>query len=104
VVDGPLSFDNAVSEAAASADGTVSAVAGKADILVVLDLESGSLLTEQLEYLAEAQSAGVVHGARVPIVLNSRTDNPLSLQAACAIALLLDHHRRTHPHILASLG
>jgi phosphotransacetylase len=104
VVDGPLSFDNAVSEAAASADGTVSAVAGKADILVVPDLESGSLLTEQLEYLAEAQSAGVVLGARVPIVLNSRTDNALSLQAACAIALLLDHHRRTHPHILTSLG
>ena len=94
VVDGPLSFDNAVSESAALADGTVSPVAGRADILVAPDLESGSLLTEQLEYMAEAQSAGLVLGARVPIVLNSRTDRPLGLQAACAIALLLA--RRKH--------
>ncbi|MBK9714320.1 MAG: bifunctional enoyl-CoA hydratase/phosphate acetyltransferase [Kouleothrix sp.] len=95
IVDGPLSFDNAVSEEAALADGTTSPVAGKADILMAPDLESGNLLTEQLEYLANAQSAGLVLGARVPIVLNRRTDNPLTQQAACAIALLQAQHKRT---------
>jgi len=95
LVDGPLSFDNAVSESAASADGTVSAVAGKADILVAPDLEAGNLLAEQLEYLAAAQSAGLVLGARVPIVLVSDLDTTLSSRAACAIASLLVHHKNT---------
>ncbi len=94
IVDGPLSFDNAVSETAARNDGTVSPVAGRADILVAPDLESGSLIAEQLEYLADAESAGIVLGGRVPIVLTSRTDNPLGLQASCAIALLMAHHKR----------
>lgn len=95
VVDGPLAFDNAVSEEAAKIKGIISPVAGKADILVVPDLESGNMLAKQLEYLAEAQSAGIVIGARVPIVLTSRADNALSRMASCAIALLLARKRRS---------
>jgi phosphate acetyltransferase/phosphate butyryltransferase len=89
LVDGPLAFDNAISEEAAKAKGIVSPVAGRADILVVPDLESGNMLAKQLEYLAEAQGAGVVLGARVPIALTSRADKPLSRMASCAVALVL---------------
>jgi phosphate acetyltransferase/phosphate butyryltransferase len=89
LVDGPLGFDNAVSEEAARAKGIASAVAGRADILVVPDLEAGNMLAKQLEYLAEAQAAGVVLGARVPIALTSRADKPMVRMASCAIALLL---------------
>ncbi len=89
IVDGPLAFDNAVSMAAAAAKGIVSKVAGQADILVVPDLESGNMLAKQLEYLGDAQTAGIVLGARVPIVLTSRADNPQSRMTSCAIALLL---------------
>jgi phosphate acetyltransferase len=95
IVDGPLAFDNAVSEEAAGAKGIVSAVAGKADILVAPDLEAGNMLAKQLQYLADAQLAGIVVGARVPIALTSRADAPLSRMASCAIALLLAHHKRT---------
>lgn len=94
IVDGPLAFDNAVSEEAVKAKGIVSPVAGKADILVVPDLESGNMLAKQLEYLAEAQSAGIVLGARVPIALTSRADPALSRMASCAVALLIAHHRK----------
>ncbi len=94
VVDGPLAFDNAVSEEAAKIKGIISPVAGKADILVVPDLESGNMLAKELEYLAEAQSAGIVFGARVPIALTSRADSPLSRMTSCAIALLLVHQKR----------
>jgi len=94
VVDGPLAFDNAVSEEAAKIKEIVSPVAGRADILVVPDLESGNMLAKQLEYLAEAQSAGIVLGARVPIALTSRADKPISRMASCAIALLLARHKR----------
>lgn len=72
LVDGPLGFDTAVSQEAARAQGITSPVAGQADILVVPDLETGTLLAKQLEYLADAQSAGVVLGARVPIVLTQQ--------------------------------
>jgi phosphate acetyltransferase/phosphate butyryltransferase len=89
LLDGPLAFDNAVSEEAARAKGITSEVAGRADILVVPDLEAGNMLAKQLEYLAEAQCAGVVLGARVPIALTSRADKPLSRMASCALALLL---------------
>ena len=78
LVDGPLAFDNAVSEEAARAKGIDSAVAGRADILVVPDIEAGNMLAKQLEYLAEAQGAGIVLGARVPIALTSRADKPMS--------------------------
>jgi phosphotransacetylase/acyl dehydratase len=93
LVDGPMAFDTAVSEEAAAAQGVISPVAGKADILVVPDLEAGTLLVKQLENLAEAQSAGIILGARVPIVLTNRTANALSRTASCAIALLLTQRR-----------
>jgi len=95
LLDGPLGFDNAVSEEAAHAKGIDSPVAGRADILVVPDLEAGNMLAKQLEYLAEAQGAGIVLGARVPIVLTSRADKPLSRMASCAIALLLARQSAT---------
>jgi phosphate acetyltransferase/phosphate butyryltransferase len=82
LVDGPLAFDDAVS-----------AEAAQADILVVPDLESGTMLTKQLEYLAEAQAADIVVGARVPIVLVTAADTSLTRQTACAIALLLVQHK-----------
>ncbi len=94
VVDGPLAFDNAVSPEAARTKGIISPVAGLADILVVPDLEAGNMLAKQLEYLADAQAAGIVLGARVPIVLTSRADNPLSHMASCALALLLVQSKR----------
>ena len=89
ILDGPLAFDNAVSAEAAKTKGIVSPVAGCADIFVVPDLEAGNMLAKQLEYLAEAQVAGIVLGARVPIILTSRADKTLSRLASCAIALLL---------------
>ena len=94
LVDGPLAFDNAVSLAAAKTKGITSEVAGDADILVVPDLESGNMLAKQLEYLGGAQAAGIVMGARVPIVLTSRADSAHSRIASCAITLLLISHRK----------
>jgi phosphate acetyltransferase/phosphate butyryltransferase len=92
VLDGPLAFDNAVSPQAAQTKGIVSPVAGRADILVVPDLEAGNMLAKQLEYLAGAQLAGIVLGARVPIILTSRADGTLARLGSCAIALLLARH------------
>jgi phosphotransacetylase/acyl dehydratase len=94
ILDGPLAFDNAVSPSAASTKGIVSPVAGDADILVVPDIESGNMLAKQLVYLSGAESAGIVLGARVPIVLTSRADGVLSRLASCALAVLLEQHRR----------
>jgi len=93
ILDGPLAFDNAVSIEAARTKGIRSAVAGRADILIVPDLEAGNILAKQLEYLAGAQIAGIVLGARVPIILTSRADKTLSRLASCAIALLLARRR-----------
>jgi phosphotransacetylase/acyl dehydratase len=92
IVDGPLDFDSAVSQEAAETKSIVSAVAGRADIFVVPDIEAGNMLAKQLEYLADAQIAGIVLGARVPIVLTSRSDKTLARLASCAIALLLARH------------
>ncbi|EQD26804.1 phosphate acetyltransferase [mine drainage metagenome] len=89
VLDGPLAFDNAVSAAAARTKGIVSLVAGQADILVAPDLEAGNMLAKQLEYLAEAKVAGIVLGARVPVVLTSRADLSDARMASCALAVLL---------------
>jgi phosphate acetyltransferase len=100
VLDGPLAFDNAVSIVAAKTKGIRSAVAGRADILVVPDLESGNMLAKQLEYLADALLAGVVVGARVPIVLTSRADTAEARAASCAIALLMADARRKQAKIL----
>ena len=89
VLDGPLAFDNAVSPEAAQVKGITSPVAGQADVLVVPDLESGNMLAKQLEYLGGAESAGIVMGARVPLVLTSRSDSRTTRLASCAIARLL---------------
>jgi phosphotransacetylase/acyl dehydratase len=97
ILDGPLAFDNAVSEEAAKTKGIVSPVAGRADIFVVPDLEAGNMLAKQLEYLAEAQVAGIVLGARVPIILTSRADKTLARLGSCAIALLLARHKTGTP-------
>jgi phosphotransacetylase len=94
LVDGPLAFDNAVSMAAAKTKGIQSRVAGDADILVVPDIESGNMLAKQLEYLGDAQAAGLVMGARVPIVLTSRADSAHSRIASCAMALLWLRYQR----------
>lgn len=97
LLDGPLALDNAVSPDAARVKGIRSAVAGQADILVVPDLESGNMLAKQLEFLGQADSAGIVMGARVPIVLTSRADSSQTRLASCAIALLLAHRYRSTP-------
>ncbi len=89
LLDGPLAFDNAVSLVAAKVKGIRSAVAGNADILVAPDLEAGNLLAKQLEYLGNALMAGIVLGARVPIVLTSRADTPETRIASCALAQIL---------------
>ncbi len=94
IIDGPLAFDNAVSEEAARIKGIESEVAGKADILVAPDLEAGNMVFKQLEYMAQAQSSGIVLGARVPIALTSRADPPLNRMASCALALLLAHNKK----------
>ena len=94
LLDGPLAFDNAVSLVAAKTKGIRSAVAGQADILVVPDLESGNMVAKQLEYLAHALMAGVVLGARVPIVLTSRADTAETRAASCAVVQLMAHRRR----------
>jgi phosphotransacetylase/acyl dehydratase len=93
ILDGPLAFDNAVSAEAAKTKGIVSPVAGRADIFVVPDLEAGNMLAKQLEYLADAQIAGIVLGARVPIILTSRADKTIARLASCAVALLQARHR-----------
>jgi phosphate acetyltransferase len=89
LLDGPLALDNAINEAAAKEKGIVSAVAGRADILVVPDLEAGNMLTKQLSFLAGAEAAGVVLGARVPIILTSRADSASARRASCALAVLM---------------
>ena len=94
LVDGPLAFDNAVSLAAAQTKGIRSPVAGDADLLVVQDMESGDTLVKQLETLGDAQAAGLVIGALVPIVLTSRADSAHSRIASCAMALLWLRHQR----------
>jgi phosphate acetyltransferase/phosphate butyryltransferase len=97
VLDGPLAFDNAISADAARMKGIVSPVAGQADVLVVPDLESGNMLAKQLEYLGGASSAGIVMGARVPVVLTSRSDTCESRIASCALAVLVAHRNRAAP-------
>jgi len=92
-LDGPLAFDNAISVEAAAAKGIRSEVAGRADILIVPDIESGNILAKQLFYLANAQSAGIVMGARVPIMLTSRSDPEASRLASCALAILVSQHK-----------
>jgi phosphate acetyltransferase len=88
LLDGPLAFDNAIDPEAARIKGIVSPVAGQAQILVVPDLEAGNMLAKNLTFLAHADAAGIVLGARVPIVLTSRADSVRSRLASCAVASL----------------
>lgn len=94
VLDGPLALDNAVSREAAAMKHIASPVAGDADILLVPDLEAGNMLAKELTFLANADAAGIVLGARVPIILTSRADNVRARMASCAVAALLAHARR----------
>ena len=95
VLDGPLGFDIAISREAAAVKHIVSAVAGDADILLVPDLEAGNMLAKELTFLADADAAGIVLGARVPIILTSRADNLRTRMASCAVAALYAHARRS---------
>jgi phosphate acetyltransferase len=89
IVDGPLAFDDAISAAAARENEITSPVAGQADILVVPDLETGAMLVKQLDYLGDSQSAGIVLGARVPIIVTSRAARAAERTASCALAVLM---------------
>ena len=106
LLDGPLAFDNAISVAAARTKNIHSAVAGEADILIVPDLEAGNMLVKQLQYLAGADAAGIVCGARVPIVLTSRADTVRSRVASTVVLKLVAHDRREKmlPKILGQSG
>ncbi len=94
ILDGPLAFDNAVSFEAARIKKIVSPVAGQADILLAPDLEAGNMIAKQLDYLAGAATAGIVLGAKVPIVLTSRAESPKARQTSAALAVLVAHYRR----------
>jgi phosphate acetyltransferase len=95
ILDGPLAFDNAISKQAADTKGIKSAVAGDPDILLVPDLEAGNILAKQLSFLANADSAGLVLGAKVPVILTSRADSVRSRIASCAVATLVAYARRS---------
>jgi phosphotransacetylase len=97
LLDGPLAFDNAISKEAAKTKGIASEVAGDPDILLVPDLEAGNILAKQLSFLANADSAGLVLGTRVPVILTSRADSVRSRIASCAVANLVAHARRSKP-------
>jgi len=94
ILDGPLAFDNAISKQAAETKGIHSEVAGDPDILLAPDLEAGNILAKQLTFLANADSAGLLLGARVPIILTSRADSVRSRIASCAVAMQVAHARR----------
>ena len=98
LLDGPLAFDNAISKDAARIKGIKSDVAGDPDILLVPNLEAGNILAKQLTFLANADSAGLVLGARVPIILTSRADSVRSRIASCAVAMRAAHARRLALH------
>jgi phosphotransacetylase len=97
ILDGPLAFDNAISKEAAKTKGIKSLVAGDPDILLAPDLEAGNILAKQLSFLANADSAGMVLGARVPVILTSRADSVRSRIASCGVAKLVAHARRAKP-------
>lgn len=93
ILDGPLAFDNAISEKSAHLKGLSSTVAGDADILIVPDIEAGNMLYKQVTFLSGLEAAGIVLGARVPIILTSRSSDILSRQASCALALLYSRNK-----------
>jgi phosphate acetyltransferase len=94
LVDGPLALDNAIDPEAARIKGIDSPVAGRANVLMVPDLEAGNMLAKSLSFLAGADAAGIVLGARVPIILTSRADSALTRRASCAVAVLMAKARR----------
>ena len=94
ILDGPLAMDNAISPEAAKTKGIKSEVAGDADILLAPDLEAGNMLAKELTFLANADAAGIVLGARVPIILTSRSDSVRARMASCGVAVLVAHARR----------
>ena len=96
-LDGPLAFDNAISKDAAAMKGIRSEVAGDADILLAPDLEAGNMLAKQLTYLASARTAGIVMGARLPIVLTSRSEQEEGRVISLALGVLVAHNRRRKP-------
>ena len=98
IIDGPLAFDNAIDPEAAKIKGIESPVAGRAQILVVPDLEAGNMLAKNLIFLSKADSAGIVLGARVPVILTSRADSVRSRMASCAAAVLYAAARRESPN------
>jgi phosphate acetyltransferase len=100
-LDGPLAFDNAISPEAARIKGIMSPVAGCAEILVVPDLEAGNMLAKNLTFLSKADAAGIVLGARVPVILTSRADNVRTRLASCAVATLFAHSQRAKKPIRA---
>ncbi|NGX97359.1 MAG: phosphate acetyltransferase [Candidatus Afipia apatlaquensis] len=102
VLDGPLAFDNAIDMDAARIKGIKSEVAGRAQILLVPDLEAGNMLAKNLAYFAKADSAGIVLGARVPVVLTSRADTARARMASCAVAALYAHARRQRAPTVAA--
>ena len=102
VLDGPLAFDNAIDPEAARIKGIKSAVAGRAQILVVPDLEAGNMLAKNLAFFAKADAAGIVLGARVPIVLTSRADSLRARMASCAVAALYADARRRRAQTAAA--
>jgi len=97
VLDGPLALDNAISPEAAAIKKIASLVAGRANILVVPDLEAGNMLAKSLSFLAKADAAGIVLGARVPIILTSRADSARTRIASCAVAVLMARANPAHP-------
>jgi phosphate acetyltransferase len=101
VLDGPLAFDNAIDPEAAKIKGIKSPVAGRAQILVVPDLEAGNMLAKNLTFLAKADAAGIVLGARVPIILTSRADSVRSRMASAAAAVLFADARRKKAAVAA---
>jgi phosphate acetyltransferase len=102
ILDGPLAFDNAIDAEAAKIKGIESPVAGRAQILVVPDLEAGNMLAKNLSFLAQADAAGIVLGARVPIILTSRADSVRTRMASCAVAVLYADARRRAAILLAA--
>ena len=102
LLDGPLAFDNAIDVEAARIKGIKSEVAGRAQILLVPDLEAGNMLAKNLAYFAKADGAGIVLGARVPVVLTSRADTARARMASCAVAALYAHARRQHAPTVAA--
>jgi phosphate acetyltransferase/phosphate butyryltransferase len=104
VLDGPMGYDVAISETAAKNKKIVSPVAGKADILVMPDLEAGTMLVKQLEYMGDAQSAGIIVGARAPVIMSVRTEHKMARLGSCALALLsvrMEQGNRSSPSEVA---